>query len=503
MLALFRGHGGAHGTYGQEDRSHGRAKVEIKKTAKTLRDPPTAALWEKHLLGERALGIVPINEEGLCWWGVIDVDVYSITHADVVKNIKKFDLPIIVCRSKSGGAHLFVFLREPVLAAVLISKLNEVAAALGYGGSEIFPKQTEVKSDRGDVGNWLNMPYFRATDGDRYAVNERGNGMSLRTFLDIAERSRITLDELDRIFPRSVAQDEDLSDGPPCLQYLASVKVSEGGRNNALFAYGVLAKKKYPDSWESVLETWNQKFISPALTSEEVMIIKKSLKKKEYSYKCKDQPLCSHCDATTCKTRRHGVSTEATPDISSISVLDTHPPLFFVCLTSGGTVECGSDDILSSRAFQRAALEQLRTLLPLYKQDAWMNRVQKCLEQATVIEAPRESSTEGAFRELLQEFATDRFAAKEKDEILLGKPWQDEEGGRHYFRLTDLMAHLRRVQFRDMTRQQVTSSIRNMGGDATFFNLRGRGVNVFWVPSSHFEVQTEAHSVPRLEESPV
>ena len=38
-------------------------------------------------------------------------------------------------------------------------KLISVSAVLGYGGSEVFPKQIELKS-KDDTGNFLNLPYF-------------------------------------------------------------------------------------------------------------------------------------------------------------------------------------------------------------------------------------------------------------------------------------------------------------------------------------------------------
>jgi hypothetical protein len=38
------------------------------------------------------------------------------------------------------------------------SKLKEMAIILGYEGSEIFPKQTEILVERGDTGNFLNYP---------------------------------------------------------------------------------------------------------------------------------------------------------------------------------------------------------------------------------------------------------------------------------------------------------------------------------------------------------
>ncbi len=503
MRQLFRGHENAHGTYDKEDRSHGKVKVEIKKTAKTLRSPPTTELWEQHLLGERALGIVPISEEGVCYWGVIDVDTYTVSHQEIAARLEQLGIPMIVCRSKSGGAHIFVFLSEPVPAAEMRTKLQEIASSLGYGQSEIFPKQSEVLSDRGDVGNWLNMPYFRADGGDRYAVSSKGKGLSVDRFLDLGEASRLTVEGFLSLTTRSASEDEDLRDGPPCLQYLAGTGVAEGGRNNALFAFGVLAKKKYPDNWEPVLERWNHKFIQPALSSDEVQIILKSLRKKDYSYKCKDSPLCNHCDASACRLRPHGVGQASSPDIASISILETEPPIFFVSLSSGGTVECTANDILSSRAFQLVALEQLKVLLPLYKQDAWLQRMQVCLESATLIEAPPEAGVTGAFMSTLEDFCTDKYAARERDEILLGKPYLDEESGRIWFRMDDLVSHLNRVKFRELTRGQVYDRIRKAGGGTRFWNLKGKGVNLWWMPADAFQVQTEPHSVPRVEESPI
>ena len=503
MHALFRGHEGAHGTYEQEDRSHGRDKVEIKRTARTLREPPTDDLWEQHILGRRALGIVPISESGECIWGVIDVDSYDLSHQEIAKKIEKMNFPMVVCRSKSGGAHLFVFLRSPMPASDLMAKLREIAACLGFGTSEIFPKQTEVKSERGDIGNWLNMPYFKADGGDRYAVTSGGKGMSLERFLEWAERIRLPPDSFLGLRTKIASEDDDLRDGPPCLQYLAGTGVSEGGRNNALFAYGVLAKKKHPDNWEPVLERWNHKFINPPLSSEEVQIIVRSLRKKDYSYKCKDSPINAHCDAVACRLRTHGVGQGSAPDISSVSILDTEPPLFFVTLSSGATVECSSDDILSSRSFQRAALDQLKIMLPLYKQDNWLSRIALCLESATRIEAPRESGVTGAFHALLEDFCTNKYRAKERDEIILGKPWLDEDQQLYWFRLQDLEEHLNRVKFRELTRNKMTQRIRQLGGMHRFFNLRGKGLNLWSVPAEVFEVQTEPHSVPRVEESPI
>ena len=57
-----------------------------------------------------------------------------------------------------------------------------MAIILGYEGSEIFPKQTEILVERGDTGNFLNLPYHNQMKGLRYAINDNGAGCTLEEF---------------------------------------------------------------------------------------------------------------------------------------------------------------------------------------------------------------------------------------------------------------------------------------------------------------------------------
>ena len=50
----------------------------------------------------------------------------------------------MLCRSKSGGAHIYLFIDEPVSASLLQRKLRQLAASIGFGQAEIFPKQTQL-----------------------------------------------------------------------------------------------------------------------------------------------------------------------------------------------------------------------------------------------------------------------------------------------------------------------------------------------------------------------
>ena len=88
---------------------------------------------------------------------------------------------MVVCRSKSGGAHCFLFVTEWVTATDA-ETLQKISTSLGYGNSEIFPKQVKLHLDRGDIGNFLNLPYYNAEDGLRYAIQDDGTSATLEEF---------------------------------------------------------------------------------------------------------------------------------------------------------------------------------------------------------------------------------------------------------------------------------------------------------------------------------
>ena len=89
-------------------------------------------LWSDHIEGkEPALGIIPINENNMCKWGCIDVDVYNLNHLELILEIKKMSFPLVTFRSKSGGAHLFLFAKEFIPASLMQSKLKAMAESLG------------------------------------------------------------------------------------------------------------------------------------------------------------------------------------------------------------------------------------------------------------------------------------------------------------------------------------------------------------------------------------
>ena len=158
FINVFEGLNRAHGVTIVNESNENGSKVKGKSFVK--REILTEEHWLNHLQGKASLGVIPINDDNKCRWGCIDIDSYAgFDHKKLINKIQNLKLPLIVFRSKSGGAHVFLFTSDYVSAALMQDKLNEIRSVLGYGGSEVFPKQRELKS-KDDTGNFLNFEFY-------------------------------------------------------------------------------------------------------------------------------------------------------------------------------------------------------------------------------------------------------------------------------------------------------------------------------------------------------
>lgn len=458
LSALFDGLQRAYGVYNLSARGKGGGlKVEGK--AKTVRGEVTDELWAKHVSGEQGLGIVPVRDDGSCVFGAIDVDVYPLDIVEVERKCAEFGFPLLPTRTKSGGVHLYLFCAEPVSARLVKTRLEEWSVALGYGGSEVFPKQGELLSE-GDVGNWINMPYFDARDTKRYGIY-KGEALSLSSYLDRAEAIRVTEEQLESIV---CTPPEDFANGPPCLQCLAQRGFQEGQRNSGLFVVGVYLKKRYPDSWEAQLAVYNGKYMNPPLGVDEIKTITKALRRKEYNYTCDKQPIKQFCNRNVCRTREFGIgkSGEDWPIVidSDVQRIATDPP-YWIATINGVRVQLFTEDLVTQRNFLKICAERLQIIPPMLPGEKWREEMNKLLSNATEVEAPLDSSEGGELEWHLRQFCTVMPQAETREEILLGKPWT--EAGETIFRAADFKRYLDSQHFRALTGRRLYARMRSMG----------------------------------------
>jgi hypothetical protein len=53
---------------------------------------------------------------------------------------------------------------------------------------KFFQSSLRFFVDRGDTGNFLNLPYFAGNDGMRYAINDDGTAATLDEFYELYDK---------------------------------------------------------------------------------------------------------------------------------------------------------------------------------------------------------------------------------------------------------------------------------------------------------------------------
>ena len=439
---IFSGLQSAYGQYQKGERSEtGKQKGK----AFIIRKPITDNLWEDHLNGvDPALGIIPINESNNCKWGCIDIDQYNLNHKELIQKIRSLKLPLIVFRSKSGGAHIFLFTKEFISAALMQTTLKRISDSLGYQGVEIFPKQTEILVERGDTGNFLNLPYHNQTKGLRYAFDDNGAALSVEEFFKLYDIYAQTKEEVEKIEIKETKIEEAFKDGPPCLNRLARDGFGEGSRNNALFNIAIFFKQSDPDSWQDKVVAANLKYMTPPLPNGEVQQLIKSLGKKGYDkYRCKLPPINDICNAKLCRTKKFGVGSdeEAMPVLGSLIKYNSNPPQYFLSIGEGETqkrIELKAEHLANPILFSVAVLEKADLVIPKLKDRDWREYYLKPLIDKLQSFEPLESLDPiNQITALLQDWTTNRQNARTIDDIFNKLPYTDDKREFTYFRMDD------------------------------------------------------------------
>ena len=510
---LFRGRETAYGQYLDHENPD-------QKEIRTIRDQPPVDAWARHLKGEGpGLGIVPIRLDETCYFGAVDLDDTNADHTGLAKKAAALEIPLVVCRSKSGGAHLYLFLADPAPAKLVHDKLKSWASALGLSNEdarpiEIFPKQTALGRDA--VGNWINLPYYGGGSGDtnRYAVTQEGEFLDLTHFLALAERKRIGSDELRAWAVGSPDEETPFESGPPCLQTLHVAGYPKGSRNTGLYNVGIYFKMAHPDTWQEEVRSYNEEYMDPPLSDREVDTVLGSISKRDYTYKGQEPPLYDHCCQggsphlkQTCSRRKYGVNAgkrneahAALPPIGQITQIDSDPPIYHIEIGDEKVRVEGEKWILNFRDFRRLVARKTRRVPPMMKDSDWVSVIDPILAEAEVIPPPEDATLRGVFLSLVREFLEYRQSAKSREDLYRGLPY--EEDGRIYFRFPDLQKHLDELRFRHFSPEDCFDYLRLQGGKSMALEVEGEKnpVRVWSVPAELADTEQENEFSPKNED---
>lgn len=395
--------------YGGLERARGKnivsteldAKGKRKSKNRTLHEPYDTKSWEEHLAGRDGLGVVPITDNAVCNWGAIDIDEYPLDLIALENKLKSKNLPFVVLRTKSGGAHLTCYFEEWQPCSEVRAKMAEVSFAIGLGNREFYPKQSKLANAQ-DVGNWLNMPYYNVENTERYAIKD-GVPLTVEEFIVYAKQIRVN--NLSEIYVEQ--QESPIDDGPPCLQRIVANKVGPGERNNVLFNIGVYCRLKYESDWEQELEKANISFIDPPLSHKEVGAVIKSLEKKAYVFTCNNPPLCNNCNREICKKREYGIAGFQHIDIGitldSITKLNSDPPIWVLSL-DGIRTEVETEDLLEQHRFRKICMNAINKLPGTMKPEDWGAFIRSKLDNLEQVDAPIETKPREQAFQIIYDF---------------------------------------------------------------------------------------------------
>lgn len=263
-------------------------------------------LLSHHLSGDFGVGVCPVNAEGKCYFGVLDIDYYKSKIKRVLSFIKEYQLPLLPFRSKSGGLHVYLMLAKSVSAKTMRETLNHISyyfsldAIYGKGKVEVFPKQDKAEG----FGSSITLPYFNCENPYTYLLDLDGNKVDFKEALDYIQHHFTTIEAV-----KEALEHLPYNDAPPCIQRAllsAEIGGEDTGRNNFLFSYAVYAKKKFGAGFEDYVHQINEAFevpLEPAIVDQTC----NSVKDNEYVYKCKDIPCNGFCNKTECRKKEFGL----------------------------------------------------------------------------------------------------------------------------------------------------------------------------------------------------
>jgi hypothetical protein len=484
--------------YAGNTRSSGRYDLRKDKQF-TAHEPAKREDFINHFSGDMGVGIVPIQDDDTCSWAAIDIDNHDSDEDIPIKPIDEIirtkNLPLIPCRSKSGGVHVYIFLSKPMPAARIRGYLNKWAADLGYKGHEVFPKQSHLATTAAgnkQLGNWINLPYMTGEKTNRYGVRD-GKKLELAEFIELAEKLRTTDADLRAL---SFA---DHPEAPPCIQKVFAYGVAAGQRNEALFNVAVYLRKMDPEHFTELANDANGVLFSKALPRSEAGRTIASAGKPDYSYRCGEDPIRSLCDRDACFNRKYGITQEESDKITQFEELPmfgdlgkylTEPVRWEIKIDGILISNLGTPQLLDWRIMREVIADRLTRIVPMIKANEWERILGPLMKEARIIETPDDASMNGVIRDRLREFAskTDLLSTGDDREsrknLLRGLPVvQKVDGDRCVmFRAQDFVNYLKRTKSEELKGVNLWFAVKDIGVEHKRVRAGEENINIWYIP---------------------
>ena len=383
-------------------------------------------------------------------------------------------------RSKSGRAHVYLFMKNFTSAEEVRLVMKKFASKLGLADKldKIYPMQTELGEK--DTGSWLNLPYFNHEEGSRYAYKDDFDAATIEEFFKMHEQyAQENLDEYltEEIKTTKKVKHTSLKNlflpcQKNCLKLNNNKIPSEIGRNDFLLHSFVWAKRAQPHTKKieeykhldskGLLKHFNKNYFKEPLPEDEIEKTIFKSEDKEYKYLCKRPGIKKYCDASACVRHTCGITqeqalelVEAKEALGNITQYCSTPPIFYdsvdvkkadgigygrIRVEMIGSYFRHKDKYLDALANAgHFAHESLQNLNPTKFRTLMMDRLEKRIYE----KAEEESTPEYEFRALIWDFLNKCTVSIVKSHLLDGACYWNQVTKEMDIRIPKLLSYLK------------------------------------------------------------
>ena len=473
---------GLSSAYGQFRKDNNRLAVKVEGKSFIEKKPVTKELWQNHLNGTGPnLGVFPLTREGTCKWGAIDIDVNNFDYEDLLNRIRKQKLPLIMFRSKSGRAHVYMFMKDFTPAQEVQTVMKKFAGKLGLADKldRVYPMQTSLSKN--DFGSWLNMPYYNQEETSTCAYKDNFDGATIEEFFEMYDKyvqtdlSQHLVEEVKQNIKKpkeKTLEDFLLPCTKNCLK-LNNNKIPDENRNDYLlhmYTWSMRAVekgvKKIPEyskmDAETLLKYFNQEYMARPVEEKEIQNTIFKSKDKEYKYLCKKPTITKYCDSSACTRHLCGITpldaeklVKATQALGKITRYLSEPPIFFESVdvkNENGSgykrirIEMQGEDIINKQKWlNKLANQGYFPHISLHEQKSsdflvmQYERLENCLNEA----ADEEASEDFEFKSIIYSFVNKMTVSYNKEDLLKNACYVNKDTHELDFKLPSLMEYLK------------------------------------------------------------
>ena len=491
---------GSNDFYGQAKRIDNRLSVKVEVEAWTKKEPVSKQLWKNHLEGVGPqLGIAPLRKDGTCKWGAIDIDKNNYDYKELLNKIREKNFPLIMFRSKSGRAHVYMFMKDFYSAEEVKLVMNKFAAKLGIADilDRVYPMQINLESNM--FGSWLNMPYFNHEEGSTFAYTDDFEDADVETFFEMYDKyaqdnlTDFLVEEVKEVVKPKKAKEKTIEDFfLPCVKNCLkdnNGKVPSVNRNDFLlhkYVWSMRAVKAGLKNIEkfstynakNLLKFFNKNYLQDPLEEKEIdnTILKST--DREYNYLCKRPDIKKYCDASACTRHVCGITpqealdlVEATQGLGNITEYTSVPPIFYetVEVTQADKVKKFirvemTGDVLINKKLWINALTSMGNFPPIaivkLKDAAFLDMQYERLEKRVKEKADEEASEEYEFKALVYDFIRKQTVSFLKEDLLENACYVDKKTSLLDFKLDNFMNYLK-TQKINTPRRKITFKLKH------------------------------------------